>query len=296
MTARPKYGQTGCMATYRTGQKAGQLCANKAYYEQNGLYLCGTHSNGIRVQLPKATSEEKKEAQLERLTDHMASLTLNSQAARVYNRQGRVILFKMHHRKAVQFVDGYLNVFPNYNHETRKDGYGCASLSPMSLGPVDHGQPGLPVSQNLENFHQGNKFYPGEDPKVFQISRLAFYNDVVPHRHKFTSADKPLYSVWIDKQGVEHHIDYVTSRQFYCTLYERLVRKQKALSELIRMLTEGINLRICGFDADSIENLEDIETAYLDSSQRFGHERVLCTMFTLPAEKYPWIKYKSFDF
>jgi hypothetical protein len=119
MTARPKYGQTGCMATYRTGQKAGQLCANKAYYEQNGLYLCGTHSNGIRVQLPKATSEEKKEAQLERLTDHMASLTLNSQAARVYNRQGRVILFKMHHRKAVQFVDGYLNVFPNYNHETR---------------------------------------------------------------------------------------------------------------------------------------------------------------------------------
>ncbi len=296
MTTPPKYGQTGCMATYRTGKRVGQFCANKAYYEQNGLYLCGTHSNGTRVQLPKVTSEEKKEAQDDRLTHHMASLTLNSQTARIYNQQGRVILFKMHHRKAVQLVDGYLNVFPNYNHENRKDGYGCPSLSPMSLGPVDHGQPGLPVAQNLENFHQGNKFYPGEDAQTFQISRLAFYNDVIPHRHKFTSTDKPLHSVWVDKQGVQHCIDYVTSRQFYCTFYERLVIKQKAFAELIRMLTEGTNLRICGYDADSIESLSDIEAAYLDPSQRFGHERVLCTMFTLPAEQYPWVKYKSFDF
>ena len=90
----------------------------------------------------------------------MASLTLNSQAARIHNRQGVVILFKMQHKKAVGFEDGYLNVFPNYNHENRKDGYGCPSLSPMILFPVDHGQPVLPVAQNLENFHQGNKFYP----------------------------------------------------------------------------------------------------------------------------------------
>ena len=296
MATKAKSGQSNCMATCRIGKKAGQLCSNKAHYEQNGLYLCGTHSNGKRIKLPKVTIDEKKEQQLERLTHHMASLTLNSQASRIYSRQGLVILFKMQHRKAVGLVDGYLNVFPNYHHETRKDGYACASLSPMNLGPVDHGQPGLPVAQNLENFHQGNKFYPGEDEKVFQISRLAFYNDVVPRRHKFTSADTPLHSVWVDKQGVQHCIDYVTSRQFYCTFYERLVIKQKAFAELIRMLTEGTNLRICGYDADSIESLDDIEAAYLDPSQRFGHERVLCTMFTLPAEQYPWVKYKTFNF
>jgi hypothetical protein len=296
MTTPPKYGQIGCMGTYKSGQRAGQLCKNKAYYEQNGLYLCGVHSKGTRIKLAKATSQEKTNDQIQRLSEHMESLVLNAETIKSSGQQGQVILFQMQSWRSVGVISGYLNVFPNYKHENRKDGYGCASLSPMSLGPVDHGQPGLLMARNLENFHQGNKFYPGEDEKQFRSIRSAFYNDDVPHRHKFTSKEKPLYSVWIDKKGIEHHLDYITSRQFYCTFYERLVRKQDAFHRLIQMLIDGISLRICGYDAYSLDSIDDIERAYLDPSRPFGHERVLCTMFILPPEKYPWVKYKTFDF
>jgi hypothetical protein len=258
----PKSGEVGCVATYITGTKAGTTCKNKAYYEQDGRYLCGTHSKGgERRSLPKRTNAEKKEAQMIAITEHMQSLNLTAQITKSRGQQGQIKLFRMKMMKPVGIEEGYQNVFPNYKHGNRIDGYGCDTLSPMKLGPVDHGQPGLPRSENLENFHQGNKFYPGEDETEFAANRLTFYRDPVPHRRKFGSKDRPLYSIWIDKNGVEHQIDYITSRQFYCTFYERLARQQPAFSELVRMIKDGINIRICGFDAYPIESLDGIEKA-----------------------------------
>lgn len=66
---------------------------------------------------------------------------------------------KMNMMKDIGFVTGYINIFPNFKHGNRRDGIGLPSLSPKSIGPVDHGQPGLPLALNLENFHQGNKVY-----------------------------------------------------------------------------------------------------------------------------------------
>src|ERR1700747_2820319 len=101
--------------------------------------------------------------------------------------------------KLPETIKGYLNIFPNYLHANRKDGYGCATLSPKSIGPIT--AYGLPVAQNLENFHQFSKFYEFEvDPITNKIKpdaiqyRIKGFNDKVPHRHKFDNVkDKALF-------------------------------------------------------------------------------------------------------
>jgi hypothetical protein len=106
---------------------------------------------------------------------------------------------------------GFLKVFPNFKHQGRKDGYGCKSLSPMYLGPVHHGQPGLPAAENIENFHQGSKCFEeetdeeGNPSEVYVENRLKFYKDPIPHRHKYHGKEKnkntPLLCV--GRQGVK---------------------------------------------------------------------------------------------
>jgi hypothetical protein len=195
---------------------------------------------------------------------------------------------------------GYLKVFPNNKMQNRKDGFGCCSLSPMRLGPVNHGQPGLPPCLNLENFHQGNKCFAleaddNEEPApLFDEMRLAYYEDKEPHRHKY-KGKKPLYSVWVDKQGKIHKVEYITSRQFYCIFYERLTENNEDLKKLRQMLDDGINLQIVGYDGRAVGH-RSIEQEYLDPAAPFGHELVLYTLLTHKPEDYPWRKYKTFDF
>ena len=180
-------------------------------------------------------------------------------------------------------------------------------LSPKFLGPVEHGQPGLPPAQNVENFHQGSKCFPEEiDPEtddpgpLYYENRLRFYNDAEPHRHKYFGTDDPKnkniprFFVWVDKSGTEHRLDYVQSRQFYCEFYARLASAQPDYAELVHKLDAGYNLCLCGFDAIPLEQGETIESAYLDPSNPFGHERVLYTMLT--SEQWIWRKYKTFEF
>jgi hypothetical protein len=81
-------------------------------------------------------------------------------------RRGDVIVTKLRMMKSPEYNKGFLKVFPNFKHQGRKDGYGCKKLSPMFLGPVQHGQPGLPPSENIENFHQGSKCFEEEIDEV----------------------------------------------------------------------------------------------------------------------------------
>ena len=43
-------------------------------------------------------------------------------------------------------------------------------------------------------------------------------------------------------------------------------------------------------------DISNIEAAYLNPAEQFGHERVLFTMLTTPEQSWPWRKHKSFDF
>ena len=204
---------------------------------------------------------------------------------------------------------GFRLVYPNNKHGGMRDGYGCPALSPMRLGPVRHGQPGLPDAKNIENFHQGNKCYAaecdGQPPgpgKAFVENRLSMYLDSEPHRHKMLAdgpvkrGEKPLFSVWVTAAGEEKRLTYVESRQLYCAYYERLAAETAEFKQLRLWLADGYNLQICGYDAFEMTLTEQgIEQAYLDDRAPFGHERVLAAML---ASKWqaPWQKHKTLVF
>ncbi len=298
------HGENSCQAI----KSDGQPCTNKSYYIVGQKLLCGIHSkNQPREELPKnpdRNANNDLKLQQERTIIEKTALDNRS-----FQRRGFVICSRMRMMKPVEDVPGYLKVFPNYKHQNRKDGYGCARLSPKSLGPVHHGQPGLPPALNLENFHQGNKVFPFEISASrsilpqFYTTRQSMYQDPVPHRHKHgvttinssqSKVNIPLFSVWILQNGTEKHLSYFESRQLYCNFYERLVINEPDYQRLLQYLFEGYNLQICGYDAYEVS--KSIEECYCDTSRPFGHELVLYTMLTHPSEMYPWRKYKTLEF
>lgn len=295
------YGEVPC-------QQSSLVCTNRAYYavqkrEKNRSFvalLCGVHARsakktGEATELPKLSAKDRS-----RRDNEAAQIeAIQRETARLKNvqdgRPGIVILSQLRMRKAPEQHPGFLKVFPNYKHQTRKDGFGCMRLSPMSLGPIEHGQPGIPPALNLENFHQGSKCFPneisedGNPSAVFITSRDRFYRDATPHRHKYERGMRPLYFVYVDSANVEHHLDYIASRQFYCSFYETLVAKEPDFVQLVSLRDHGTNLQICGYDGYP---MSDIDAAYLDASKPFGHERVLYTMLTsADPTTYPWRKY-----
>jgi hypothetical protein len=361
------YGESGCTAKLHDGRP----CSHKAYFE--GL-VCGMHNKKNRgAKLPM--NPDAAEVKAGGYKQHLE--TVEAQR-RTDGKPGQLMLTRMQMRRSVPLVPGFLNVFPNYQHQNRKDGFGCAELSPKSLGPLDTGQPGLPICKNLENFHQANKVFPEEvedgevkkkeeeeaeeeeelereelegeaaveeaklkkkvckmwltqeesdemekerevqeqaekkakaaaagarnanKPKIkasFFATQTAMYNDATPHRHKtirgVKPTSRPLFSVWVDKDGSLHRLSYFESRQLYCHFYERMVADLPSLAELKKKLADGYNLNICGYDAFPLADGQTLEQCYKDVSKPFGHERVL---YALLIGERPWAKYKTFDF
>ena len=307
-TPLPFFGEVLCDGSFSTGEKKGQPCDRKAYYFDTSPVVgpkCGIHSDKEhRVDLPHRPVDEvamEKERQ--------QAIEDSQKANGIAGRKGDVKLYRMKMMKAVEETPGYLSVFPNYRHGGRKDGWGTPELSPMVLGPVFHGQLGLPEAKTIEGFHQYSKCYQeeatpeGKPGLLFYANRLEGYETTTPKRHKFTGKEKnkniPLFFVWVDKTGKEHYLDYVTSRQFYCNFYERLAKANPSFLRLKALMEGGTNLQICGYDGFPIptgNTKEEVERAYLDSSVPFGHERVLYAMLLLDEQDYPWRKYKTFDF
>ena len=316
-------------------------CDNGAYFvvrsplDGRSAYLCGVHRKKRPLEdtwaLPKRSKTELAlRAQATRVA-HDA--TVEQAAVERKGAAGPISLFRMRMLKSPGLLAGVLNIYPNFKHGGRTDGFGCPSLSPMSLGPVRHGQPDLPPAANIENFHQlagkcwreeciaaetplvledypgapvnsssatGPRLRPGP---LYATNRLAGLLNPTPQRHKYRSSEDaknpnvPVCFVWVDKQRKEHLLTYVHSRQFYCTFYSRLASLQPAFQQLLQWRAEGKALRICGYDGFPIdESRQTFEQAYLDPSVPFGHERVLCCMLRLPEVHWPWLKYKTFDF
>jgi hypothetical protein len=212
------YGQVPCRGKTKEGKK----CQNKAYYEWQGSYYCGSHCRpskcGDRKTLPKdpdAALNRRRELLL--WHREVEEVALAKQAVGTH---GHVVVGKLRMVKSPPHLPGYLAVFPNYRHGERVDGFGCSSLSPKSMGPVDHGMPGIPIALNLENYHQGAKIFSNEvkvrsgneqeldsSPFRWQILpeaielRKHMYADPVPHRHKF---DYPQMKRLVAKSGGIH--------------------------------------------------------------------------------------------
>jgi hypothetical protein len=289
------YGETPCQAC----KKGGKQCTNKAYYLLDDQYVCGVHSLKYvdeRETLPK--NPHKGEIQQAQLVLHNKTV----EAAREPGKKGTVSCYHMGMMKKVELKPGYLNIFPNFKYGGRKDGLGMPELSPKKMGPVNHCQPGLPPAMNLENLFQGSKCYPSECDETgnpnqkFYETQKAMFTDPIPHRHKDASGHKnvPVYSVWITKEGKELHLDYITSRQIYCHYYENFANTSTEFHKLRQLITDGYNLRICGYDA--YQPTKTLNEHYLDSSRPFGHELVLYTMLTEDPKNYPWLLHQTLTF
>lgn len=302
------YGEIPC----EKNTSKGEPCRNLAYYNHNSNFLCGVHCKSKdRVILPKRgkNSQGDNEYVPETVIAHKESCESASKDNRENGKKGNVKLCKLYMLKRPDLLPGYINILPNNRAKTSHYGLAYNELSPMRLGPVNHGQPDLPPSLNIENFHQGSKcfteeiivdekgqYIPGE---LYYTNRLHFYTDPVPHRYKYKGDKKnkniPKYFVWVDKEGKENHLNYIESRQFYCNFYERLAKETQGYNDLVDKLKQGYNLRICGYDAHEITK-EGIENAYLSPHKPFGHELVLYTLLVCTEDEYPWRKYKTFEF
>lgn len=274
--------------------KCGKCHTRYAYYFSSDKKegVCGYHAppKPERQKLPRDVAAEEKDR-----TDHTISIIDAQMKNKAKGQKGTVLCQKMHMLARFQCKEGFLNVFPNFRHGGRKDGLGLPSLSPKSIGPIHHNQPGLPPALNLENFHQGSKWFPGVSRAAFEANRLHMYMDPVPHRHSPHSKNKniPECFVWVDEVG-EHKLTYLESRQFYCFYYAEAVWKSKDFQNLRTRVDSGTNIIIHGYDG--YQPTEDINAHYEDTSRPFGHEVVLYTMLVHPREEWPWLSPKHNTF
>jgi hypothetical protein len=279
-----------------------------AYYEgSDGKLLCGVHSkkDKDRVELDRNPDKAKlEEEELERRTEEIEEAAMKR---RENVEKGDVIVSKLHFLKKPEYIKGYLNVFPNYKHQNREDGFGCMRLSPKSLGPVDHRMPNLPVAKTIENYHQFAKFWKFELDEEGNIldkyfkARCKAYKNPTPYRHKYSrvvlekinnklNKNIPEFSVYYDKDGGEHRYNYLQCRYFYSHYYELLAGVEHDYLKLKEMIENGYNLNICGYDGYSVTT--DLWICYNDTSRPFGHELVLYSMLVLDDRKdYPWNRF-----
>lgn len=298
-----------------------ETCKNKAYWNLEENFLCGVHapkSKKKRIALPKnpnaaREAEERYQAISGRVNEEQITNASNG-------RKGKIACIKMYMMKSIPQRDGFLTILPNYKHGNgkRKDGLGVNVLSPKSLGPVYHNEPGYPPARNIENYHQFRKVFPceldddGNPLKCFFENKKKAYDDPVPHRHKFPLTEMkkmvgsggnkniPAYSVHLMPNGEERRYDYVQSRYFYCHQYEILTEKIKEFMDLLSLINGGTNILICGYDGQEIESsgdtkstAADLKKMYESAEKPFGHELVLFSLLTLNQrqELFPWNVY-----
>lgn len=298
------WGEVKCEAFFRNGKP----CTNRAYYTQEGESRCGVHSKKTtRLDLPKNPDAAKllEEARAEREIEVMRQ----AKVKKAKGLKGEVTVTKIRMMKPPIYLEGYRCIFPNYRHQGRSDGFGCASLSPKSMGPIDHGMPGIPVAKNLENYHQGAKFWPFEFDekdgvkKAFKKKRKDMYRDPFPYRHKWARKELEAYgknvnipkcSIYYTKDRKERRYTYLECRYFYCHWYQRIALETNDFRALKKMMDEGISLNIVGYDGypPSDKTPEALWAHYNDTSKPFGHELVLFSLLVLEKdEDYPWNRF-----
>lgn len=308
------YGEGTCQRT--------EECEKKAYYWSKGQAVCGAHSrsDGSRSALPKNPNKDKIEE--ERI---MSLIEAAEESAKAHsNMRGRVGLRRIGMMKPTPMVAGYYTVLPNARAKS-KGGLVLAypELSPKNLGPVVHGQPELPECANLENFHQFNKVFKsevneatGERIEAWFERRRKGYKDTEAHRHKLAASKSEhlrkagkgakgnscLYSVFVKPDGQEMKCDYIQSRVFYCSFYDRLARETQAIQKLVdNIYVHNRSILIAGYDAKNEDDVtpEQIAEWYFDPSHPFGHELALVAILLHwhDPEELPWRKEaKKLDF
>lgn len=271
----PAYGEIKCQATKANGSK----CENGAYWKLNDGFFCGVHAKSAeRIELKKDTIKLNEI----RENRNKSILRLAKETAESNKSRGKVTMTKFEMMKTPAYQDGYLPIFPNRDHGNRSDGVGIPELSPMNLGPVNHGMKEYPPSRNLENFWQFAKVSNQVSRDEYTKLRIEGYLNPNGQRHGYAGKGaKIICSEFFGRQ-----YSYVQARFFYCHYYEMLSKSE--IEKLSKLLDDGFNLQIFGFDAFDVS--KSMRDHYTDETKPFGHEAVIYCL--LIGEK-PWEVYRS---
>lgn len=207
---------------------------------------------------------------------------------------GQILLQKLRRVPAEPVPAGFFLVLPNRDHTYRQ-------LSPMLLGPVRTGETRFPISLNLENYWQGSKVFQrdldsgGNVGFTYQLSKRLMYDTTKGKRHKYTRGMRPLCTIFYDGDR-EVRYQYIEARKFYCCHYAYLARAKPQYLELLDRASRGQNLLIKGYDGSLLNSHDErlqttINNHYSDSSEPFGHEKVLFTMLCFDLQliqSLPW--------
>lgn len=136
----------------------------------------------------------------------------------------------------------------------------------------------LPLPQQLELVWQSAKKAADEDWSQYFSRRERIYKKQTPKR-RYLERGATIAGACFGGDLVE----YIPSRVFYCTAYERAIRTTAEFGLLKALVDAGFNLLLLGPDGYPLEG--SLEGAYNDSSVPFGHERVLVAMLR---EEMPW--------
>lgn len=302
-TNLPYFGEEICIAIKGDGKR----CENQGYYWYNNQILCGVHSRKYlnRIKLKKNPNE--KEMKKQRKIEHNKTVEKANNENIKNGKKGKIIMRKIRMMREPKWVERYLSVFPNNRPTHRKLGLHLGNLSPMQLGPIIHNNV---KCLNIENFHQGNKIFENEVDKnkkplpIYFERKNKLYKSDIAYRHKwkaFKDFQQPkgnknicLYSIL---PGDNIKYTYLQSRKFYCKYYQKLAENTDQFKQLKKLIDEGMNICIYGYDArvfDEIITIEQINEWYKDSNHSFGHEVTLyCLLmkykFNFKNERYETI-------
>ena len=226
---------------------------------------------------PKPESKSKSKQQIER-----------ARARNQYNsRQGRVRLCKLHHFRDKSVKDkrwkrrkGYRNISVCSGAKKWK------VVSPMYIGPVEHGEIGAPPAKSLDNLVRYSLVWEHEFDRALGQPTQEWYQRraagfALPQGERYTSGSfkrqlhthkQPIGSWWGGRL-----LSIVAARiELECKLYARLVKTVPLYHDLELMVHDGYNLQLFGYDAFDLdaEHMHPLEVLR-DTSLRFGHEFVL---------------------
>jgi len=255
----------------------------------------------------KKRKVEIKEEDLENIKEQEKLYKLSIEKAKDENKKngikGKIRVDKLPHfrspagqNKKWPKVDGYKNI----NVCSSAAGI-WKQLSPMIIGKIDisklidnnldkgeeiYGLKLPKAATNIENLWQFSKVWEGEvDDKGFPTRefferRNGGWKDKKAHRYVKKGRNVPLFSYWNGE-----HLSYIQARKkIYCPIYAEYVKKTVAWKQLEKLLQDGYNIQILGYDGYDFSSKTLLECIN-DPSRPFGHELVIASMLL---NQSPW--------
>jgi hypothetical protein len=249
--------------------------------------LCTIHKGDSTERLdPVLTHQQRRQE----IAEAHAQTVAEARARNAENNtSGSVTMGKAHPMLPIPLVQGYLDVAVTLAQPKQFTGHLALKLHPGAIGPITHGEPGLPRARYLDNYYNAHMCFSRESYKHFSRYRREMFRERRVHTPKKVQypqfeTDEIAYFSWRMPNGKRRRLTLVQSRQVFCNIYARKVVRVPAYTAISDMLKAGTNIRIVGYAPCPFDG-RPLEQIYLDPAAQIGHEFVLVCLLRGEA---PW--------